>query len=68
MASRGACPLRAALIEVCEELRLRVAGDRDGRAARLDEVVDERERPRGLQSSESSGACSTRARLRWSSR
>ena len=47
MASRGAGPLRAALIEVCEELRLRVARDRDGRAARLDEVVDERERPRG---------------------
>ena len=40
------CALRAALVEVGEQLGLGVAGDRDRRAARLDHVVDERDRPR----------------------
>ena len=43
--SRGARPLGAALVEVGEELGLGVAGDRDRRAARVDQVVEQRERP-----------------------
>ena len=39
-------PLGAALVEVGEELGLGLAGDRDRRAAGLDHVVEERERPR----------------------
>ena len=48
-------------VEVGEEFGLGVAGDRDRRAACLDHVIDEREVHGGLHSSESSGACSTRA-------
>ena len=39
-------PLGAALVEVREQLGIRVAGDRDGRTARLDHVVDEGDDPR----------------------
>ncbi len=39
-------PLRAALVEVGEQLGVGVPRDRDGRPARLDHVVDEGDRPR----------------------
>ena len=40
-----ACPLGTPLVGVGEKLGLRFAGDRDRRAAGVDQVVDERERP-----------------------
>ena len=42
--------LGAALVEVGEELGLGLAGDRDRRAARVDHVVEQRERPRRASS------------------
>ena len=43
-------PLGAPLVGVCEELGLRFSGDRDRRAAGLDQVVDECERARRASS------------------
>ena len=44
-ARRAPCPLVAALVEIGEELGLGLARDRDRRAAGLDHVIEERERP-----------------------